>query len=78
MLITIEICDDGEGAADITAKFDPDLSEETRHTPAARCFARMMAAVSPSIIDVETGSIKNENQYEMFQDARDSNIEKDT
>ena len=71
MLISIEICDVGEGGADVTAKFDPDLSEETRHTPAVKCFASMMAALSTNITSVETGATKDENQFEMFEEAQD-------
>lgn len=66
MLIKIEICDDGEGTADINVVFDPDLSDETRATPAARVALQMLAAVADYFIDMEVEPGKDENQFEMF------------
>ena len=72
MLITIEICDDGEGRADVTVAFDPDISPETCHTPATRVLGRMMAAVSSNMSDVKVDAGgKDENQFEMFSEAPD-------
>ena len=44
MLITIEICDDGEGRADLTVKFDPTLTYENRNTPAVKIAYQMLKA----------------------------------
>ena len=53
MLITIEICDDGEGAANVTAKFDPRLTDENRDTPAAKIAVEMLTAVKTENVKIE-------------------------
>lgn len=52
MLITIEICDDGEGAANITVKFDPELTDENRGTPAAKIAGEMLIAVNATKVEI--------------------------
>ncbi len=52
MLITIEICDDGEGAADVSAKFDPVLTDENRDSPAARIAREMLTAIKTTDVKI--------------------------
>ena len=53
MLITIEICDDGEGGADLTVKFDPKLTDENRGTPAAKIATEMLMAIKTMDVKIK-------------------------
>ena len=54
MLITIEICDDGDGRVDLTVKFDPTLTDENRDTPAAKIAHEMLTAIKTTNISIKS------------------------